>query len=189
MEPNTPPVEVLDAPPRNGHGANRLPDDARRCTRIREDGSRCWGWSTKASRDEGAGLCPGHLGIGLASSREAAQAAAEKGNATRRHALVLRRTLAPAGVLSPRGALRLRLSQDAVRVADRIAGTILDPDTPALAASRLALDAIEQVDPGIEASVSVSVPDTLEGVEQLTPSALLALASNLGIEPDPLPTP
>lgn len=72
-------------------------------------------------------------------------------------------------------------------MAARIADTILDPDTPALAASRLALDAIEQVDPGVELTASVSMPDTLEGVDTLTPAALLALAGRMGIEPDPLP--
>lgn len=81
----------------------------------------------------------------------------------------------------------MRLAQDAERVADRVVGTVLDPDTPALAASRLALDVIEAVDPQAELTASVTVPDTLEGVAALTPAALLSLAATLGIEPSPLP--
>ena len=89
--------------------------------------------------------------------------------------------------MSPRGALRLRLGREADRVAARIADTILDPEVSGVVASRLALEAIEAVDPQAELTATVSMPDTIEGVDALTPAALLTLAARMGLEPSPLP--
>lgn len=50
------------------------PDD-RKCTHVREDGTRCKGWRMK---DHPAGLCAGHAGIGVAADpAEAARLSAE----------------------------------------------------------------------------------------------------------------
>jgi hypothetical protein len=70
---------------------------------------------------------------------------------------------------SPRGVLKAK----AFAQRERLAEAALDG---ALKDGRLALRVIEAVDPPVEASVSVAVPDNEEAIRRLSWSELLALA-------------
>ena len=172
------------------HSVSYLPDDPddlrklapleRRCTAQAKDGRRCRSYVVK-----GTNLCGGHSGLGLAASPvEHAKLSAEK----RRHLKLTRQLVAPGGKWGPRAALRMEAMRRADALAARAVDAALDPQASPVAAGNLALRLIEAVDPAEKATLEVSIPSSVEAVEQLGPAALLSLAAQLGISAgDPLP--
>jgi hypothetical protein len=75
--------------------------------------------------------------------------------------------------------------RSAERIAGRVVGAILDPQTPPVQAAKLGLDLVNAVDPQVTATLTQSVPTDPEGVAKLTTSQLLTLGEQMGI---PLPS-
>lgn len=75
---------------------------------------------------------------------------------------------------------------EAERIAGRVVGAVLSPQTPDVQAAKLALDLLQAVDPQATATLSAEVPTTPEGVAKLGISQLLTLGEQMGI---PLPSP
>ena len=84
--------------------------------------------------------------------------------------------------------MRMEAMRRADALATRAVDAALDPQASPVAAGNLALRLIEAVDPAEKATLEVSIPSSVEAVEQLGPAALLSLAAQLGISAgDPLP--
>lgn len=100
-----------------------MPPPERRCTHVREDGSRCKAWTTKAGD-----LCTGHSGVAAFTSEtaRAAQEASAKARRRRRYARELM-NLSPRA-LTADDVLRVRAAEEAVELADLMLAPLDDPE-------------------------------------------------------------
>ena len=158
--------------------------------RSETQGARgCWAVSNRtgepcgAAARHGEDYCNAHAGVGVASDPASfaplAHAARKENIRVRAEA---RLVLGNSRPTSPRGVLKAKAFAARERLADAaVQGALKDP--------RLALAVIREVDPPIEATVSVAMPATPEDVKGMSLRDLLALAKEHGIEPtQPLPS-
>jgi hypothetical protein len=128
--------------------------------------------------------CNAHSGLGLAAdpkghSRIGVQRSAEN----RRRRAELRLAIGIPRLNTPRGVLAAEAYLSAERIAGRVVGAILDPQTPPVQAARLGLDLVNAVDPPMTATLTQEVPTDPDGVSKLSFSQLMAVGQQLGVTP------
>lgn len=156
MNPDsTAPLDAL--PPSRPQGEE---EDPRRCSHVREDGARCKGWKTST------GKCPGHSGIGLAASPQAAAEAASL-SGTKRQAEAQARSEARKPL---RDQLAARLEERADQLITRLMQIV---DTGTDADALRAIDAMLSRVYGrpketVEVQAPVEEPETMQALRSMT---------------------
>lgn len=146
--------------------------DPRHCSFLREDGTQCKGWKVK-----GEELCAGHLGLGIAEDPEAYGKAG---------------AAASAEVRQERAEERRRTPQEAFRAAlvlhaEQLAGELVRIATSGESdADRLrAIEALSSRvlgKPTEKVEHTVSIPRTVEELEQLSDAELDAIIAQAELE-------
>ena len=144
--------------------------DARRCSFMRDDGTRCNGW-----RVHGEELCAGHLGKGVAASPEAARAAQKQGARRRSEMLAKARK-------RPEDAYREALYANAEEIANRLAEIAMhgEPSEAIRAAEVLTSRVLGK--PTDRHEVVAKVPETLQELEGMSRAELEAILAELELE-------
>jgi hypothetical protein len=182
-----PPLAVLDAVPHVEKRELSLPTHSTRGTAPGLRG--CWATNKRgdpcgAARRADGDYCNAHSGHGVAEDPARwAVVGAAKNNEIRRRRATLRLALGHTRLNTPRGLLKAAVYAQAEAVAEAALSPILDSTPPSVAKANLAMALIREVEPTVQATVSVALPDDPEGVDGLSLSALLSLAQEHGIAP------
>lgn len=169
----------VDAPPQPVHSVRSETQGARGCWAI----STRTGQPCGAAARRGEDYCNAHSGVGVASDPRAHMPLAHE--ARRENLRVraeMRLALGSTRPNSPRAILRARANADAERLAD---AAVRD----GLKNGALALKVIREVDPAPEVTVRAELPTSVEELEGLSLSQLMALAERHGINPSRPPLP
>lgn len=119
---------------------------------MKKDGQPC-----RAARLHSTDFCSAHSGLGIASDPKAYMSKGHAASAASRRAKAeLRLALGITRPGSPRSALKVLASQNAMRLAGRAVGAALDPEVRPEVAAKLALEIIEKADPQGQDTLTVS---------------------------------
>jgi hypothetical protein len=149
------------------NGTKRL-----RCQKMKKSGEQCGGFVSDYERD----LCRIHAlppGVGTFGGMTAAEAT-RKSIETKRARVRMRQVIAPNGIMTPRGALRLKAWERADALAQVAVDGALSESVPLGERARLSLAIVKEADPGI--SVEVEAPANVEDLEKLSMPQLRLLA-------------
>ena len=153
----------------------------RGCWALNKHGDPCG-----APRRNSGDYCGAHSGLGVASDPKGhSRIGVTRSAESRRRRADLRLAIGVSRLNTPRGVLAAETFASAERIAGRVVGAILDPQTPPVQAARLGIELVNAVDPQVTATLTQSVPTDPEGVAKLTTSQLLSLGEQMGI---PLPS-
>lgn len=166
----------LDWPPQPAHGTRAEQAGPRGCWAITVAGQPC-----RAPAVNGGPFCNAHAGVGVARDP---LAYSSEGHEARRRKIEtrarMRLMLGNVRTDTPRGALKAAAFAQSERLAGRVLGAALSPETDDAKAAGIALAVIREVDPSQEASVEISGDVDLNS---LSYSQLLGLAAQYGIDP------
>lgn len=153
----------------------------RGCWALNKRGDPC-GSARRADGD----YCNAHSGLGVAADPKGHSAVGTVASAeSRRRRAALRLVIGSTRLDTPRAALRGLAVVNAERMAGRVVGAAISPQTPDVQAAKLCLDIIDAVDPRLSTVTEVTGELDPSQLESLSLSQLMSFAHQHGIEAKP----